>query len=1479
MNLNFCRFWPQLFLGLYLAVAVPCQAGSLSAASARGEPLGPSNRRSPLVISELMVRPLPNADGQYLQFVELYNSQLWPEDLSGYRLGGSIEFLFPAGTVMAAESFLVVAKNPEGMQSTYAITNIFGPYDHALSPAGGTVELRNRSGALLWQCAYSTSSPWPVSAYGSGHSLVLRSPSYGESSPRAWAQSARIGGSPGRAEPSESQPLDAIILNEWRTEGSPGDYLELYNHSSSTLDLAGCVITDDPQTPKFLVPAGTTIPPAGFLHFSFGALGFQPDPHGAIVYLYDPGQTRVLDAVRADPHPAGLTNGRFPDGSDFFRGLTGPTPGASNQPARPGEVLINEIHYKPISGKSDEDYVELYNRGNAPVSLDGWRLSGGIRFEFTAGTTIGPSDYLVIAKRAASVLSKYPFLNSTKVIGDYNGTLSGSGDRVVLSRPRVLSIHDSQTIGSVAHVAEDEVNYATGGRWSPWADGGGSSLELINPSGNHDLPSSWQGSDETAKSPWVSFEATGRVDLTSPNYPADSLQILLMGEGECLVDDLEVFTSGGTNRVVNARFEKGIEGFVPQGSHVQSSWEPPGPLSDGALHVRSTHRGDTGANRIRTRLTSAVARNSLVTIRGRARWLKGFPEVLLRLRGNGLEAIGSLPLPASPGSPGSPNPGQLNAPRPGFYQTTHTPPVPASGQAVVVTTGLDNPGNRPLVVNLRYRIDPGTNFTDLVMNDSGADGDAVPGDRIYTATIPGQATATLVAFHVQAAEPGAAIGATFPTDAPGRECLVRFGDSQVPGRFATYRLWMTQSNVASWGNRNRPKLSNEPLDGTFIYGNSRIIYNIGAYYSGSPFHSPTYTTPTGALCNYAFRFPEDDSFLGSTQLKLTSPGNNPGDDDTAQREQTAYWMAAQLNLPYNYQRNFHLVLNGVRRGKIFEDTQNPSEDVIEEWFSEAPDGDLYKIAGWFEFDDAASQMETTWATLGRFLNNGAKKVARYRWNFQKRAADLSTSNYTNLFQLVDAANTTGDGYQAAVESLVDVDQWMRIFALEHVVGNWDSWGNNNGQNMYAYKPPNGRWQLFIWDLDIVLGLGGYSDGPSSSLFQVTDQTVDRMYKYPAFRRIYWQAMVDLLNLALDPSKVNPLLDARYNAFTKNGASVTSPSGIKSFIGSRRTYLLNQLKTVNVPFDIQTRSGADFQTDQAEEVITGSAPIELRTLKFNGVEYPLKWTTVSNWSVRIPLHSGNNLVRIQGFDRTGRLLPDATDTLNIISTSSSQGTNNHLLINEWMASNTLTLTDPLDDKFKDWLELFNPASVTVDLSGFTLDMGPASATRFRFPDGTSLAGHSYLLLWADGENPPVHPFHLPFKLSQGGGQVVLSNPNGGVVDSVVYGPQISDLSEGRSPAVRELIGQMRIPTPGAENLLEEVPTAVPVLVGRADRDVVELGWSTQPGKTYHLQFKDDLNETAWRNLPGDVLALDTFTTKTHAIGRSQGKRFYRVQQVD
>ena len=74
---------------------------------------------------------------------------------------------------------------------------------------------------------------------------------------------------------------------------------------------------------------------------------------------------------------------------------------------------------------------------------------------------------------------------------------------------------------------------------------------------------------------------------------------------------------------------------------------------------------------------------------------------------------------------------------PALYEVQHTPAIPAASQAVVVTARVHDPdGVQSLVLN--YRLDPATSYTAVTMKDDGTGGDAIAGDGVFSATIPGQ---------------------------------------------------------------------------------------------------------------------------------------------------------------------------------------------------------------------------------------------------------------------------------------------------------------------------------------------------------------------------------------------------------------------------------------------------------------------------------------------------------------------------------------------------------------------------------------------------------------------------------------------------------------------------------------------------------------------------------------------------------------------
>src|SRR6185436_20054902 len=71
--------------------------GIISSATLPFEPLGPSRRTGPIAFTEIMYKPATNPLSRVLDFIELYNSNPYAEDISGYRISGDVDYVFPPG--------------------------------------------------------------------------------------------------------------------------------------------------------------------------------------------------------------------------------------------------------------------------------------------------------------------------------------------------------------------------------------------------------------------------------------------------------------------------------------------------------------------------------------------------------------------------------------------------------------------------------------------------------------------------------------------------------------------------------------------------------------------------------------------------------------------------------------------------------------------------------------------------------------------------------------------------------------------------------------------------------------------------------------------------------------------------------------------------------------------------------------------------------------------------------------------------------------------------------------------------------------------------------------------------------------------------------------------------------------------------------------------------------------------------------------
>jgi hypothetical protein len=146
--------------------------------------------------------------------------------------------------------------------------------------------------------------------------------------------------------------------------------------------------------------------------------------------------------------------------------------------------------------------------------------------------------------------------------------------------------------------------------------------------------------------------------------------------------------------------------------------------------------------------------------------------------------------------------------------------------------------------------------------------------------------------------------------------------------------------------------------------------------------------------------------------------------------------------------------------------------------------------------------------------------------------------------------------------------------------------------------------------------------------------------------------------------------------------------------------------------------------------------------------------------------------------------------------------NSVLINEFLADNQNANPDPTGE-FDDWLELYNPTSQPVLLTGKYLSDDPANLKKWRFTaPNLILQPNNYLIIWCD-EQASQPGLHVNFKLNKAGEFICITDTNGiTVLDSLTFTAQKTDTSFGRFPSGS---AQWRFlyPTPGAANAVSMI----------------------------------------------------------------------------
>lgn len=607
----------------------------------------------------------------------------------------------------------------------------------------------------------------------------------------------------------------------------------------------------------------------------------------------------------------------------------------------------------------------------------------------------------------------------------------------------------------------------------------------------------------------------------------------------------------------------------------------------------------------------------------------------------------------------------------------------------------------------------------------------------------------------------------------------------------------------------------EPTDAyvqaTSITINGTVINNVGVKYKGnSSYNASQVKNPFHIeLDTY-----QDQDYQGYTDIKL----NNVIYDPTFVRETVAYNITRKyMHAPLSNYTNVYV--NGTLIG-LYTNVESISKKFVNNHFGS-------KTNAFFNCSPPAGAGPTT-TNLPNLAYLGTNSTS-YESAYEMKS-DLGWDDLINLTNTL-SNNTTN------IETILDVDRALWMLALDNVMVNLDSYIGQFKQNYYLYKDDNGRFNPIKWDFNMCFGTFGMtgSSGPSGTLSTTTSKRqlshtlhsaesswplVQKLLAVPSYKKKYLahyktiltenfsnnsyyataQAFQTLISASVtaDPNKFYTTAQFTSNMTTDVSVGMNTAPGLSNLMPGRATYLsalsdftATQPTIANItPSNTSPAIGSTVNINATVTNVTGSSvylgyrtdallPFNKITLYDDGAHNDGaagdnvygNAITVSSVTTQYYIYGENTTI--------GKFSPErAEHEFYILTGTYPTITPGDLVINELMAQNTSTVTDPSGD-YSDWLELYNNSSTTLSLDYLYASDDTTNKLKWQFPSGLTIAPNSYLIVWAD-QDLTQEGIHADFKFSASGESCVLSYSNGTIVDTVDFGAQTANMGYARNP---------------------------------------------------------------------------------------------------
>lgn len=732
------------------------------------------------------------------------------------------------------------------------------------------------------------------------------------------------------------------------------------------------------------------------------------------------------------------------------------------------------------------------------------------------------------------------------------------------------------------------------------------------------------------------------------------------------------------------------------------------------------------------------------------------------------------------GTPGGTNSVATTNLPPMILDPTHLPVVPRSTNAITFLARILDESSSGLVVRLWTRdagVSPLGAFASTVMLDNGLNNDGVAEDGLYGAVLPARGAGFLGEYYIEAVDgagqtrtwpaPGDVGGGTLAQDA---NAFFQVDDEVYTGRQPIYRILMRVEDQATlFSDRDRVQ-----RNATFVTvegGDVQVRHSCATRRRGASSYNAD--PPT-----MKFDIPRDRMWNNKSSINLNSVNTY------AQVLGAA--VALQSGLPAPYTTAVQLRFNGVNRAKDTGTTGRmfgswaAVEVANDEWardhLPDDPNGNVY-----------SKRRPECWL---EYLGTNPQSYINCAYDKESNASDNDWTDLMNLTFALDPDTTPANVYVQAVRQNVNVDEWMRYFAVLFLLNYNETALSNGADDDYdLYRGiVDPRFMVLPHDFDSIFGSAGST---TDNLFLAAAiPNVSRFLHHPDFEPLYYAEYRRQLAGAFSTNHLFPLMDQML------GDWVTDPAiqDMKNNALGRINYVLGALPAAPSVVRATVAGEPDSPTYQTTATLTvaGTDVTHFR-YRLNGGPWSADQLVAQTINLS-GLTNGHYTVFVVGRNSAGTWQSDADATPS--RTWAVLSGLRRVVINEVLADNDGAVNH--EGTFPDIVELYNPTgSPTVDLSGYRVTDDLNDPNKFVIPPGTTLAGGAYRLLFGDNAGS-TSGLHLGFGLDRDGDTLYLLDraTNGlRVIDSVAFGWQLANRSIGRLPN-----GQWGLctPTAGAAN---------------------------------------------------------------------------------